>query len=69
VEGQQHPVTGDVHVGLEVGVAQLDGVLEGRQGVLQALDLGVVGTAAVREGQHQPGTGRGQVEVGMARHR
>ena len=43
VERQQHPVGGDVDVGLEVVVAQRDGMLERRQGVLQALDLGVVG--------------------------
>ena len=39
VEGEQHPVTARVHVGLEVAVAErhrvperLDGVLEGRAG-------------------------------------
>ena len=73
VEGQQDPVGGEVHVGLEVAVAQLDGVLEGRQGVLQPLDLGVVGPAAVGEGDDPAtapgGTGGAHVEVGMARHR
>ena len=51
VEGEQDTVAGDVDVGLEVGVAETHGVTEGRHRVLQALDLGVVGTAAVGEGQ------------------
>ena len=57
-------------------VAEVDGVLEGRERVLQALDLGVVGAATVGERDH-PARGRGaaatpgraHVEVGMARHR
>ena len=55
VEGEQHAVAGDVDVGLEVAVAEGDRVLERRQGVLEPLDLGVVGAAAVGEGQHRPG--------------
>ena len=61
VEGQQHPVAGDVDVGLEVGVAQLDRVGERRERVLEALDLRVVGAAAVGEGQRASG-----VEVGRS---
>ena len=52
VERQQHPVGGDVDVGLQVVVAERDRVLESGEGVLQALDLGVVGTAPVREREH-----------------
>ena len=53
VERQQRAVAGDVDVGLEVAVAQRRGVPEGRHRVLQALELGVVGAAAVGEGQHR----------------
>ena len=53
VEGQQHAVAGEVHVGLEVAVAELHGVLERVQGVLQAREVGVVRAAAVRERQHR----------------
>ena len=55
VEGEQHAVGGDVDVGLEVVVAQRHRVLERRQGVLEALDLGVVGAAAVGEREHAAG--------------
>ena len=63
VEGQQHAVTRDVDVGLEVVVAERHGVLERRHGVLEALDLRVVGTAAVRERQDRAGTAQRLVEV------
>ena len=37
VEGEQDTVGGGADVGLEVAVAQADGVLEGREGVLRTL--------------------------------
>ena len=60
MEGERHPVGGDVHVGLEVGVAEFDGVSEGAQGVLGMHP----GAAAVGEGQWP-----GVIEEGMAAHR
>ena len=53
VEGEQHPVPGGVHVGLEVPVAEVDRVLERGEGVLQSLEVGVERAAAVREGEHR----------------
>lgn len=46
VEGEQHAVACGVHIGLEIDVAEVDGSLEGWQGVLR----GVAGPAAVGEG-------------------
>ena len=66
MEGEQHAVAGHVHVGLEVVVAQRDRVLERRQGVLQARDLGVVGAAAVGEREHAARVAGHLVEVGEA---
>jgi hypothetical protein len=51
VERQQRAVLRDVDVGLEVGVAELHRVPERGQGVLEPLDLGVVGATPVGEGQ------------------
>ena len=51
VEGEQHPVTGGMHVGLQVLVAEVHRVLERGQRVLQPLDLRVERTPAVGEGQ------------------
>ena len=47
VEGQQDTVGGGVDVGLQVGVAEADGVLKGPPGVLRVMAR----PAAVREGQ------------------
>ena len=51
VEGQQDAVTGGVHVGLQVAVAEPDRVLEGGEGVLEAGDVRVGGSAAMGSGQ------------------
>jgi hypothetical protein len=53
VEGQQRAVGGHVHVGLEVAVAQVEGVPEGVQRVLRAQQVGVQGATAVRH-REQP---------------
>ena len=50
VEGQQHAVGGGVHVGLQISVAEADGLGERVQGVL-AVQVGRIGgTATVGEG-------------------
>jgi hypothetical protein len=46
MERHQHPVTGRAGIGLQVGVAQLDRVLEGGPGVLRRMGR----PAPVREG-------------------
>ena len=68
VEGQQHAVAGGVHVGLEVAVAERDGVPEGVQRVLGAGDLGVQRTAAVGHRDHRAGLVEHGVEVGVPGH-
>ena len=69
VEGQQHAVLGHVHVGLEVVVAERDRVLERRQGVLEPLDLRVVGATPVGESEHAARVAGHFVEVGEPGHR
>lgn len=66
VEREQHAVPRHVHVGLEIVVAEAGGMPEGGQRVLQALDLGMVGTATVREGQDAARVVEHGVEVGVA---
>ena len=50
MEGDELPVPGHVDVGLEVRVAERDGVAEGGQGVLQAEVGGVERAPPVGEG-------------------
>ena len=66
VEGEQHTVAGGVDVRLEVAITQGDRVPERRHGVLEARDVGVMGAAAVRKGQHGPVLAEHLVEVRVA---
>ena len=68
VEGEQHAVTGGVDVGLEVAVAERDGVPEGVQRVLDAGDLRVQGAAAVGHRDHRARLVEHGVEVGEPGH-
>ena len=58
MEREQDTVGGHVNVGLEVGVAELEGVAEAVGGVLEAGDVGVGGPAAMGEGEHARRRGR-----------
>ncbi len=58
VEGDQHTVSGEVDVGLEIADAELVGVAERGQGVLRRR------LVAAAVGEH---VGAGEIEVGVAR--
>ena len=53
VEGDEHTVARQVHVRLEVGVAERDGVGEGRRRVLEPDQVGVGRATAVGEREHR----------------